>query len=383
MDYIVIGLGYGDEGKGLVTDYLASKNPKYTVVRYSGGQQAGHTVYYEDKMHVFANFGAGSFRGLPTYWSHKCTFDPIGTSNELEKLLAIGVEPKLCVNWNSPVTTPYDVAANIADRANMNHGSCGCGFGKTLQREEDHYHLQFEDLFHGRRILESKLEAIKLYYFSKSVSVEKEYLDKFYKSVDRIIDYPFIYRGDVFIDSPSECFSDEGYIFEGSQGLMLDQEIGLFPNVTRSNVGLKGIRGLSSSWSKSVFYVTRAYQNRHGNGHMSNNYIDFETLERKHETNLYNDRQGDFRVAVLDLDNIIYAISKDDPHHKTTRSLVITCLDHLYSYRLTHQDQLIEFKNEYQFIDYIAANVKYRFGIDKVYLSRSPYSKDLELFIKK
>ncbi len=71
----VIGLGFGDEGKGVVTEYLCSQDPEHTVVvRFSGGQQAGHKVCKGDTEHIFSNFGSGTLSGCPTYWSEHCTF---------------------------------------------------------------------------------------------------------------------------------------------------------------------------------------------------------------------------------------------------------------------------------------------------------------------
>ena len=77
----VIGAQFGDEGKGLVVDYLCSQVENPLVVRFSGGAQAGHTVWHKDKTHIFSHFGSGSLRGASTYWSSTCLTDPIKASN--------------------------------------------------------------------------------------------------------------------------------------------------------------------------------------------------------------------------------------------------------------------------------------------------------------
>ena len=74
---IVIGLGYGDEGKGRTVDYLCSQNPNSIVVRFSGGQQAGHTVMTNGIKHIFSNYGAGTLQGCPTYISEHATIYPL------------------------------------------------------------------------------------------------------------------------------------------------------------------------------------------------------------------------------------------------------------------------------------------------------------------
>jgi len=83
----VIGLGFGDCGKGMVTSYLCSQTENPVVVRFSGGHQAGHTVYHKNgEGHICSNFGAGVLQGVPTFWSDKCTVDPIGIVNEMDAL---------------------------------------------------------------------------------------------------------------------------------------------------------------------------------------------------------------------------------------------------------------------------------------------------------
>src|SRR5690349_15156675 len=92
---IVFGLGYGDEGKGTMTDYLSQQNNTNLVVRYNGGSQAAHNVVTETgKHHTFAQFGSGSFNaGVSTLLSRYVFVDPVALVNEAEVL-----EPKLGEN---------------------------------------------------------------------------------------------------------------------------------------------------------------------------------------------------------------------------------------------------------------------------------------------
>src|SRR5690606_12238557 len=104
----VIGIGFGDEGKGITTDFLCSRSRNPIVVRFSGGHQAGHTVVLNGVRHVFSNFGSGTLRGAPTYWAKYCTVNPIGIINELDSLIKKGITPKLYIDEKCPITTPYD-----------------------------------------------------------------------------------------------------------------------------------------------------------------------------------------------------------------------------------------------------------------------------------
>jgi len=121
--FVIIGLGFGDEGKGLVTDYLCHKHPNSLVIRFNGGHQAGHTVVASDgQKHTLSCFGAGTLRGVPTYWSNYCTFS---LAYFLEEYEALKITPKLFLYKLCPITTHYDVLFNRAievSRGASRHG---------------------------------------------------------------------------------------------------------------------------------------------------------------------------------------------------------------------------------------------------------------------
>ena len=130
--FAVIGSGYGDEGKGLVTDSLSASTTR--VVRYNGGAQAGHTVCKANGIrHVFHHVGAGTFSGATTHLSKFFVVNPILANQELAELAQLGYNPVITVDLYAPVTTPIDMMINQAveqQRGNNRHGSCGIGFVK-------------------------------------------------------------------------------------------------------------------------------------------------------------------------------------------------------------------------------------------------------------
>ena len=90
---VVIGSNFGDEGKGSVTDLLSIR--KTLNIRFNGGAQAGHTVCYRNKRHVFHHFGAGSFQGAKTYLSKHFIVNPLIFKKEYEELSSkINILPK-------------------------------------------------------------------------------------------------------------------------------------------------------------------------------------------------------------------------------------------------------------------------------------------------
>lgn len=350
----VIDLSFGDSGKGITTDYLCSNAKGSTIVcRFNGGQQAGHTVVYNGLKHTFSNFGSGTLRGVPSYWSKYCTIDPMGILNEFKVLRSIGIDPELYIDLECPVTTPYDKNFNRYDVKNLHHGTCGVGFGATLERESKLYSLKFKDLF-NKTILKIKLDCIKNYYGSK-----EDYED-FLKECDMIT---FLFKSKTFEDVTNQYFN---IIFEGSQGVLLDQDIGFFPHVTRSNTGTQNLRKLLPEAILDTYLVIRAYQTRHGNGPMTNTSIDL-SINAPEETNVDNRYQGTFRRSVLDLDLLKYANERGIDPINTSKTLVITCLDQIESYKLTLEGKLIEFPTEDSFVEFIRSTL----GIDKVIRFRS------------
>ncbi len=360
----VIDLGFGDSGKGRVVDWLCSKDTPTLVVRFSGGQQAGHHVVHEGIDHIFANFGSGSLYDIPTYITKYCTVDPLGIFNELMLLEQKGVSPALYIDAKCPVTTPYDKEVNLRKDIRNNHGTCGVGVGQTWEREQNHYHLLFEDLFHPT-ILKIKMELIKKYYsFHEN-----------YPSWLKVIEYLINSKNIRLMDRLP--FADI-YLFEGSQGLLLDQDIGFFPHVTRGSTGTKNI--IEMGYLPDLYLVTRAYQTRHGNGPMTNGNIEHKIKWNPWELNFDTGVQGLFRVSLLDLDLLKYSIDKDEYIRKCpNKNLVITCLDLIENeYRLTINGDIKDCKTEEGFIK----TIKEHLGIDNVFLSRSAKG-DIEKGIKK
>ena len=114
---LVLGLGYGDEGKGLTTDFLCRQAHHPLVIRFSGGHQAGHTVVdASGKRHVFSSIGAGSMAGAATYWSRYCAFAPENFWKEYQAFVGAGASPAPTIYLDAlaQVTTPYDVYHNRA-----------------------------------------------------------------------------------------------------------------------------------------------------------------------------------------------------------------------------------------------------------------------------
>lgn len=333
---IVLDTGFGDSGKGVVVNNLC--NPNSLVIRFSGGQQCGHTVIHNGIKHVFSNFGSGTLKGCPTFFTEDTTFYPVTIYYEKNVLLEKGISPVLYIHPHAKLTTPYDVLYNRWLESKNNHGSCGLGVGATMKRmDTTPYKLYAHDLLAPKRYLEQRLESIKNYY-----RIFIDDFDEQVKNFDQVEIFNNLVFSDKFdfeiLDFKQVLIKNNfNLVFEGSQGILLDMDHGIFPNVTYANTTCKNaLKYVGNAYSTVNFwYVTRCYQTRHGNGWMSDTN-DICLIRNEEEINVYNKYQGDFRVKEIDYDLIKYAISINESYcprncnpfiPQRRGHLVVTCLD--------------------------------------------------------
>jgi adenylosuccinate synthase len=338
---IVVGSIWGDEGKGITTDFLCSRNePDSTmVVRFSGGQNAGHNVIIDGISHIHSNFGSGTLRGVPSYFSHHCTIYPVTMFREAFELIGktdpfLYKVPKPIEFYIHPlvnVTTPGDVAYNRLTAPVTNHGSCGIGVGATMKRNTESPHKVYGvDLLHLDSLKEKVHSVYKFYCglignnpaklkeFRKEYASELLFFNRYIKKIKfQVEGYEFLKRY-------------PHIIFEGSQGILLDMDHGIFPNVTYANTTSKNAIEIARKIGIEdieVFYVTRCYQTRHGAGWMSNN-DDIELINTEDEINKFNEWQKDFKVREIDYDLLNQAFAIDNIYSEgIPKNLVVTCLD--------------------------------------------------------
>ncbi|KVP39723.1 adenylosuccinate synthetase [Burkholderia ubonensis] len=346
---VVIGANYGDEGKGLMTDYFAAQSEKSLVVRFNGGCQASHTVTTPDgKRHAFSHFGAGTFAGAKTYLSRHFAVNPVLYLKERAKLLPeAGQIPQLYVDERAPVTTFFDMLVNqmVEDFRGANrHGSCGMGFGETIGRHEGKaFALAAWDLCDASALREKLVQIRDVHLPARCKELGLPDFGKHHELctsdvlVEAFIEASEEFLADVILvpgAAAPVAFADN-VVFEGAQGLLLDQHRGAFPYVTRSNTGLRNVLDVAREAgleALGVTYATRAYLTRHGAGPLAHELPGHPYEGVVDLTNQPNAYQGSLRFAYLEHDQMAQAISADladaaGAGVRVTARLAVACLD--------------------------------------------------------
>ena len=348
---VVVDLAFGDCGKGTTVDYLARSNNDPLVVRFNGGPQAAHNVATPDgRHHTFAQFGSGTLAGSPTLLSRFMLLDPYALHNEAEHLLQLGVAAvwdTLRIDRRCRVITPVHQAANrlreIARGARA-HGSCGQGVGELMadDAERPEWTLRAADLSRRHHCGE-QLHRLARYKREQLMHVTTHLHDDPAAAADlaTLTDLRWIDTAvEVYaqlaervrllssIDVNRTLNSAGTLLFEGAQGVLLDEQFGFHPHTTWSTTTAANADlllrefGFAGNWTR--LGVLRSYFTRHGPGPFVTE--DHSLRRRLPETHNRSDAcQGAFRTGVFDAVAARYSIRAN----RGVNGVVLTHLDRL------------------------------------------------------
>lgn len=337
-----IGAGFGDEGKGLTTDYLIREHGKTgtkLVIRYNGGPQAGHTVETDDgKRHIFSHFGSGTFAGANTYFSKFCSVNPMLFNKEYDTLKAkVGTFPLQLVSHLCQVTTPWDMILNQnveKQRSGRKHGSTGMGVGVTEDRRLKeietpigylsrlsrngmrHEFSRIRDMLFGLHTaplydyMGMRMDIKEMSQTDLSAFTQKKYMESFLDHFELMLERIGLeFKG-------NHLFDYDTIVFEGAQGLLLDERYGCSPYTTWSNTGVHNVVELCNEMGvhlDEITYITRSYGTRHGAGPVYRDGSmrrDFR-INIVDGTNVPNPWQGHLETFGLDEKVLSTTINKD------------------------------------------------------------------------
>jgi adenylosuccinate synthase len=316
--HVVCGLGFGDEGKGTIVDYLCHKHRPDYVVRFNGGAQAAHNVVLPDgRHHVFSQFGSGAFWGTSTFLSEHMLVNPLAMNRERRHLVEVGARGLgMFVDERALITTPYHQHLNRSRETAAAHGSCGMGIGETMRLHQQGLSLTVGDT-RSEALCQRKLVELwdacgaPIGQLSPSLLAAK-YLD--WSTAVHITPAGWLKR---------EVADGARLVFEGAQGLLLDERFGWMPHCTWSNTtpvnAMELLRECGGVHSFEIIGVLRAYHTRHGAGPLPTEIPGSVSPTEHNGDNLY---QGAFRWGHFDAPLARYALGLVQPD-----SLALTHLD--------------------------------------------------------
>ena len=330
---VVVGLGFGDEGKGTTVDRLTRARKAKLVVRYNGGAQAGHNVVTSDgRHHCFSQWGSGTFAGAPTLLSRYMMVNPIFALSEAKRLEGSGIMAPLLlltVEGGALVTTQFHVAANrlrelARGRGGGVHGSCGMGIGETQQdaisgaadviRAEE-LRDRTTLLRKLRRCQERKRAEVEALPFDRSAPAVQQELEVLTDWRDVALDdYQAFADGVKIVDDRwlhKELREPGHVLFEGAQGVLLDQDWGFHPHTTWSECTFANahrlLAGSGAERRVERLGVLRVYHTRHGAGPFPTESAEFAPFSAD-DHNCHTPWQHGFRSGALDLVLARYAL---------------------------------------------------------------------------
>ncbi len=271
---VLLGLQWGDEGKGKIVDYLA---PQYDVVcRFQGGPNAGHTIIIKGNKHVLHTIPSGIFRpDTMNVIGNGVVIDPITMCRELDNLIDAGLSPteNLLVARKAHLILPTHRmldAASEASKGDQKIGSTLRGIGPTYMDKTGRNGLRIGDIeSEGFRqkysALKEKHLGLLAIYPQIDFDLEAEEV-KWFEAIDRVRELP---KTDCEYYLYKAIKADKNILAEGAQGTMLDIDYGTYPYVTSSNTMTAGVctgLGLAPHHIDKVIGISKAYCTRVGSG---------------------------------------------------------------------------------------------------------------------
>lgn len=395
---IVIGKNFGDEGKGLATDYIscnAIKEKNSSIcVRHNGGAQAGHTVDFHDRRFVFSQLSSASFREIDTYWADSFIPDLFKLDSELNAFSAFNDQiPNIYASSNCRCSYIGDILINMIlerSRGKNRHGSCGMGINEAVIRSES-FDLRLGDVVGcSSEKLYNKLKYIKKEYTYKrlnELSIDPNKAGEFGEMLqsEKVLQNAaenMIRNAELIcLREADSLLNFDEVIFEGAQGLLLDElYIQYAPHLTSSHTGLyepirilESLKNTNIIFDIEVIYVTRSYVTRHGVGPLPYEDVsmsdDYNIIDR---TNVKNEWQGTLRFASHgDYDEFLTPVINDmeDYNYLFKKSLMITHINESGGCVITKEGNIPvkEFCN----------NKKIKELFECFLISDSPYSENI------
>ncbi len=287
---VILGMQWGDEGKGKIVDYFAKD---YDVIaRFQGGPNAGHTLYVEGKKIVLHQIPSGIFHADKTNLiGNGVVLDAITLKRECENVAAFGVDYKknLYISERAHLILPTHRALDKASelsKGNEKIGSTLKGIGPAYMDKTGRNGLRVGNLLDKSfttdyiKLRMKHQRLLDNFNFQEDINSWEE---EFFEAMEFLREFKIV-NGEYFINDKIQ--KGQRVLAEGAQGSMLDVDFGTFPFVTSSNTISAGVctgLGIAPQKIKEVFGISKAYCTRVGSGPFPTELLD-ETGEQLRKT---------------------------------------------------------------------------------------------------
>ena len=311
---VLLGLQWGDEGKGKIVDVLT---PRYHVItRFQGGPNAGHTLEFNNIKHILHNIPSGIFREEAlNIITNGVVLDPIVFQREVEALekMGINITKNLVISKKAHLIIPTHRildAASEAAKGKSRIGSTLKGIGPTYMDKTGRNGLRVGDIeldfkTKYKALKEKHLKLLTMYDYDFSIDDE----EKFFEGIETISRFTFV-ESEFLINSLRE--ENKKILAEGAQGTLLDIDFGSYPFVTSSNTICAGActgMGVAPSAIGEVFGIFKAYCTRVGSGPFPTELLDEDGDRLRDLGNEFGSTTGrPRRCGWLDLVALKYSI---------------------------------------------------------------------------
>src|SRR6516164_9288905 len=270
---VILGLQWGDEGKGKIVDYFA---PRYDLIaRFQGGPNAGHTLYVNEKKVVLHQIPSGIFHSNTiNLIGNGVVLDPVTLKRECETVKAFGIDYRknLFISHRTHLILPTHRALDKASELSKGTDKIGStlkGIGPAYMDKTGRNGLRVGDLLDKSftsnyiRLRQKHQKLLDGFHFQEDISAWEE---EFLEALDFMRQFKIV-NGEYFLNE--KISQGKTVLAEGAQGSMLDVDFGTFPYVTSSNTISAGVctgLGIAPQKIRDVIGVTKAYCTRVGGG---------------------------------------------------------------------------------------------------------------------
>lgn len=312
---VILGLQWGDEGKGKIVDVLT---PQYKgVARFQGGPNAGHTLEFDGQKYVLKSIPSGIFQeGKFNVIGNGVVLDPALFKLEVETLEKSGhkVTDRLFISRKAHLILPTHRlidAASEQSKGESKIGTTGRGIGPAYQDKVGRYGVRVGDIFHNfEQKYQAAIERHKAILDSYNYQYDLTTLEKeWFEGIEKLKEFTII-DSEIFINE--QLNEGNRILAEGAQGSMLDVDFGSYPFVTSSNTVCAGAcvgLGIAPSKIEDVFGVFKAYCTRVGSGPFPSELFDDDGQQMRDNGNEFGSVTGrPRRCGWIDLVALRYTI---------------------------------------------------------------------------